>query len=883
MMSHMTSESSPTATYVADTSSSAELVNVSKTFGSTVALENVSLALHPGEVLALVGENGAGKSTCVKILAGVYRPDSGHVRMDDRDVSLHSPLDAQRLGIAVVHQSPSLFGELSIAENVFAGQPPRNRAGLIDHARMRRESGLWLSKLGLARDPATLTGTLRTSEQQLVEIARALAAHAKVLILDEPTAALTSGEVGTLFAVIDGLRKDGVSMMFVGHRLEEIFRISDRITVLRDGRWVATQNTRETTQPEAVRLMVGRPLTDLYPARRHAIGSPVLEVKDMSAPTGLRDINLTIRAGEIVGLAGLVGSGRTELARVLFGVEKRTQGSIALSGEVVHIRSASGALAHGIAYVSEDRRGQSLIEEFSILDNATLPVVNKATRLRLVFTRLQLALVSNALGQMRLKFQDYGQPVGTLSGGNQQKVVLAKWLATNPRVLILDEPTQGIDIQAKAEVHRIVSGLAEQGLGILLISSDMPEILGMSDRVVVMRRGVLVAEYDRAEASQEALALAATGAEHVTAVASLGELRAPDIDSNKGFQQLRPALGPTRPLPADGSNSVARLLPWLRVIAARREMGLLGALAAMIIPISLINSRFLSSTNLSSVASEASLVGVVALGQLLVILTRNIDLSVGSVIGLSAFVFGDFVKGHPHAPVIVAVALSCGIGVACGVINGLIVSYGHVPAIVVTLGTLYVYRGIDSILSNGKEIAPGDIPQSIQNLVGRSVLGIPMLVWICAALFVLVGFVLRWTLRGRETYQVGSNPDGARLIGVPLNRRVTAAFAVSGLLAGFDGALWAAHYGIVDGQSAYGLELTVVAAVVVGGAALRGGYGSAFGVALGTVALFTIQNVLELARVDSNDLQAFYGAAIIFAVSVDALIGRRSRRTQAVI
>jgi ABC-type sugar transport system ATPase subunit/ribose/xylose/arabinose/galactoside ABC-type transport system permease subunit len=849
----------------------ARLTHLAKAFGPTRALVDVSFELRAGEVLALVGENGAGKSTCVKLLGGVYQPDSGEIEIAGRRVTMHSPVDAQRLGIAVVNQHPALFGDLSIAENIFAGRPLRTTAGLLDHGRMRAESAVHLERLGLQRDPATLAGSLRTSEQQLVEIARALASQAGVIILDEPTAALSTREVDTLFGVIDELRRAGATMMFVGHRLEEIFRIADRVTVLRDGRLVETRAIGDITPAETVRMMVGRPLTTLFPERSAPLGDVVLEASGLSAATGVSDVDLTIRAGEVVGLAGLVGSGRTELARVLFGIDRPTAGSLRLDGREVSVRSPASALARGIAYVSEDRRGQSLVEEFSILDNATLPVIKRATRLGLTLRRLELALVASSLQKMNLRFAGFDQPVSTLSGGNQQKVVLAKWLAANPRLLILDEPTQGIDVGAKAEVHRIISELAERGLAILLISSDMPEVLGMSDRILVMRRGRVVAEFPRAEATQEAIAAAATGA-------SADDAGAPPPEEGPAQQQ------PARKTDAGAAAEPHGRIPdWVRVVAARREVGLIGALILMIVAISLINSRFLSSTNLSSVSAEASLVGFVAAGQLLVVLTRNIDVSVGSVIGLSAYLFGSFVKNHPGAPIVVAFLIAAGVGLGCGVVNGLMVAYGKVPSIVVTLGTLYVYRGIDSILSDGKEIAPGDIPQSVQNVLTHEVLGISTLVWLTIALFVVVGVALRWTLTGREIYQVGSNPDGARLLGVPLNRRVLLAFAVSGLLAGLDGGLWAAHYGIVDGQTAFGKELTVIAAVVVGGVALRGGYGSALGVALGTVALFTIQNALQLAKVDSDDLQAFYGAAIVVAVAVDLAIARRSRRTKAVL
>ena len=851
----------------------AELVSVSKAFGPTQALSDVSVSLRAGEVLALVGENGAGKSTCVKVLGGLYRPDSGQVRVAGREVVLHGPLDAQRLGIAVVNQQPGLFGDLSIAENIFAGRLPRTRAGLIDHARMRREAARFLDRLGLRRHPGTLASSLRTSEQQMVEIARALAAKATVLILDEPTAALSTGEVDRLFEVIGELREDGVALMFVGHRLEEIFRISDRMTVLRDGRLVDTRRTAEMTEGETVRLMVGRTLTALYPQRDAAPGGVMLEVAGLSAPSGLRDISLSIRAGEIVGLAGLVGSGRTELARVLFGIDPKSSGSVRLADHEVTVRSPADAMARGIAYVSEDRRGQSIIEDFSILDNATLPVIKDATRLGIVLKRLEIALVSGSLQQMNLRFRSYDQPIGDLSGGNQQKVVLAKWLATRPRLLILDEATQGIDVGAKAEVHRIISALAAQGLAILLISSDMPEVLGMSDRVLVMRRGRLAGEFSGAEATQETVAAAATGAA---------------LDGGQAAAAPQPRIAAQAPaaraapakiaVPARGSG-----MALLRHLAGRREMGLLGVFVLMVIPIVLINPRFLSAANLSSLSAEAALVGIVAAGELLVVLTRNIDISVGSVIGLSAFLFGSFVKDHPATPLIVPVLLVGAVGLACGVINGLIVGYGKVPSIVVTLGTLYVYRGIDAILSNGKEIAPGDIPQSMQNFASRQILGISVLVWLCVVVFAAVGSALRWTLRGREIYEIGSNPDGARLIGVRISRRILTAFAASGLLASLAGALWALHYGIIDGQSAYGLELSVVAAIVVGGVALRGGSGTVLGVALGTIVLFTIQNVMELAKVNSYDLEALYGAAIIVAVSIDMLIARRGARHTAVI
>ena len=362
----------------------AELIDISKRFDTIYAVKHVSLQMRTGEVLALVGENGAGKSTCVKMLGGVYHPTEGTIRVNGNDVDLKTPLDAQRLGIAVVHQHPGLFPDLPIYENVYAGQPLTSKFGLLDHARMAQEARKFLEMLGLRVDPAMNTGLLSTSEQQLVEIAKALAFDAKILILDEPTASLTIGETDRLFKVIEDLKDHGVAMLFVGHRLEEIMAVSDRITVMRDGQWVADLETADTNEQRIVELMVGRELTDIYPEKVAAIGDVVLQLRGLGVTGNFSDVNIDVRAGEIVGLAGLVGAGRTEVARAVFGIDKPNAGHIELNGQELRITSPATALAHGIAYVSEDRRGQSIIEDFSILDNATLPVIENASRLGLI-------------------------------------------------------------------------------------------------------------------------------------------------------------------------------------------------------------------------------------------------------------------------------------------------------------------------------------------------------------------------------------------------------------------------------------------------------------------------------------------------------------------
>ncbi len=846
----------------------AELRGVSKSFGGTVAVDDVSFDLRSGEVLALLGENGAGKSTCVKLLAGVYRPDRGHTFLQGHPLDLHSPSEAHRHGIAVMHQHPGLFDHLSVAENIFAGHPRKNRWGWLDHSGMNREGSRLLEVVGLSIDPNELLGRLRTSERQLVEIAKALAVAARLLIMDEPTAALSQREVNRLFDVVGALRKRRVAMLFVSHRMDEIYRIADRIAVLRDGRLVALMQADQMPRNRAVQLMVGRALSDMYPALDSQFGKPVLKVDRLARSGVFREVSFTLRAGEILGFGGLVGSGRTEIARVLFGVDQPTTGTVCIADTPVSFRSPADAMKAGIAYVSEDRLGQSLIMDFGILTNASLPVIDQATHLGLVQNERELELVKPHLDRLRLRFRRFDQPVNTLSGGNQQKVVLSKWLATTPRLIIFDEPTQGVDVQTKAEVHAMIADLARHGIAIILISSELPELVSMCHRILVLKEGRVTGEFDRHEASQERIMHAATGAN----VSQKNSEKTP----GSGLS-TRAAMAPRRPR-AKAQN--LRFQAFFRKVFARRELGLIIAIAAVVIPVSAINPRMISGSNLIALAMDAALLSIVAAGQMLVIITRNIDLSVASVIGLAAYISADTLRAHPGLNILLAVALACAVGLGCGIINGLVVTLGRVPAIVVTLGTLALYRGLDSLAAHGKQISADQVPAAWLDLTAGSFAGIPGVVVIAITVLLMLALVLRYLSIGRELFAIGSNPDGARLIGVRVERRVLAAFACGGLLAGFDGALWASRYATIDARVASGFELTVIAAVVVGGVGIRGGSGTILGIALGGLTLLVIRNGLILVRVDPLWLQGVYGLVILAAITIDALVGGRPvRRT----
>jgi rhamnose transport system ATP-binding protein len=497
-----------------------ELVGVSKRFGATQALDGVSFQLHPGTVHALVGENGAGKSTLVKILAGIHQPDTGSVVLDGRPIAIHGPAEARSRGIAVVHQEPRLFPDLTVAENVFLGHTPKGRFGTVGWREMRRSADRIFESLSVHIDSAAVVRGLSMADQQLIEIAKAFSLEANVLILDEPTASLSAHEVQRLFTIVRQTRDRGVAVLFVSHRLEEVFELCDVATVFRDGRHIVTAPTTTLTAGDLVRHMVGRSVS-LFPRGAAKIGEVLLDVRNLSCAGEFRDISFSVRAGEIVGLAGLVGAGRTEIARVLFGLDRADRGEVLLDGRRVSFSTPSAALQAGLAYVPEDRHLDGLVEGFSIAENITLPIIPRLFPRFFISASRERSLASGYVDRLKIRSTGVDTPIEALSGGNQQKVVIAKWLATKPRVLILDEPTRGVDIGAKVEVHRIISDLAAAGLGIVLISSDLPEVLAMSDRILVLHEGRMSAEISRADATEERVMFAATGQE--TEVSASGE------------------------------------------------------------------------------------------------------------------------------------------------------------------------------------------------------------------------------------------------------------------------------------------------------------------------------------------------------------------------
>jgi rhamnose transport system ATP-binding protein len=489
-----------------------ELKDMTKRFSGVEVLHEVSFSLRPGEVHALLGENGAGKSTLVKVMTGVHQPDKGEIYLDGKRVIFSDTRESRQVGIAAIYQELSLFPDLDVAENIFVGRQPTTTGGRIDWRKLYADAEKLLLSLGVHLDLKHKARSLSIAQQQMVEIARAFSINARILIMDEPTSSLTLNEVADLFRLVRRLREEGTAIVFISHRLEELFELADRVTVMRDGSYVDTRDLKGVTRDELIRLMVGRTITDLFPKQDVKPGEVMLKVENLTRAGAFWDVSFELRKGEILGMAGLVGAGRTNVARAIFGVEPATAGSIQIEGKEVAITSSQQAIKLGLAYVPEDRQLHGLIPAMHITSNISLPMLSEYAKRGWLQDKVERESAYKAALQMEVRANNIWQLARELSGGNQQKVVLAKWLSTNPRILILDEPTRGIDVGTKAAVHALMSKLAAEGMAILMISSELPEVLGMSDRVIVMHEGHVTGHFTRAEATQEKIISAATQA-----------------------------------------------------------------------------------------------------------------------------------------------------------------------------------------------------------------------------------------------------------------------------------------------------------------------------------------------------------------------------------
>jgi rhamnose transport system ATP-binding protein len=837
-----------------------ELRGITKRFGPVEVLSDVDLSLHAGRVHSLAGENGAGKSTIVKILGGIYQPDSGRILKDGTETTILGSADARRQGIAVIHQHPAVFPDLSVAENVFVGRQPR-RMGRIDWAKMTGKARELLSSLRMEIDVRVPVKILSIAERQAIEIAKALSIDARVLVMDEPTSTISSREVDRLFEIVEQLKKQGVAILFISHFIDEILGWGDDVTVLRSGKRITTLPATDLTLEQTVRHMIGAEPGTFFPKEDAQIGMPVLSVRGLSGAGSVEDVSFDVRAGEILGFFGLVGAGRSEVAQMLFGITKPDRGEILVDGRVARPRSPRHAMRLGISLLPEDRHQQGLVLQFPIRANETLPILRQlADRLGLVDRGKETQIARDFAARMRVIATGVEQLTNTLSGGNQQKVLLAKWLIPSPRILILDEPTRGIDVGAKAEIHRIVSQLAAKGMAVILISDDAQEVIGMADRIIVLRGGRIAAESVRSSFDREAILLAAahTARDHRAPESSLGAL-------TRSFEAATASSA--------GSSFIGRLM---RV----PELGLVLALLIICAAVTIREPRFLQGANLEQVALSATLVCIVALGEAVVIIARQVDLSVGAIVATSAFISAAWLEHHPDGWILFVVLLGCAVGVALGAVNALLVAVFRIPAIVATLGTLAIYRGGVIVLAGGRQISATVLPDSYGDIARIHVAGAPLLVWLAVLLTVGFGLATRFTRTGRNLYALGSNQESARFSGISDRRHIALVFILSGLLCGFVGVLWGARFGTVDAVIAPDLHFQAISAVVVGGVSIFGGSGSVYGAALGAVIFAVLQNGVQLLGINRFWLQAVFGAAILFTVLFYNHLARRAERVE---
>lgn len=845
--------------------------SLSKSYGGVKALQSVEFSLEPGEVHALCGENGAGKSTLIKILSGSCVPDSGKVWIEGVRLQPGSVAASEAAGIAVLHQESTAFLHLNTEDNIFVGREPRRLGGLaLDRASMRRQTRRLLDRLGERFDLGKPLSELTVAERQMVGIARALSQSCRVLIMDEPTASLSERETEVLFGIIRQLRADGVSILYVSHRLEEVFELADRVSVLRDGKLVGTCLIGQTDREALIRMMVGREkergegesweagTIRPSPARLAESGKRALEVEGLSQNGVFGDVSFSVRAGEIVGLSGLVGSGRSEVAQALFGIRRPDSGTVSVSGKSLALGSTHAAMQRGISLVPEDRQHQGLVLPLSVGANLTLAILPTLTRRGLLSKTREQKLIEWAMRDLAVRAPSASAPVNTLSGGNQQKVLLGKWLASSPGVLILDEPTRGIDVGAKAEVHRLVRRLAQQGVAILLISSELPEILSLSDRILVMRDGTLSGELSREEADEERVL----------------KLALPEEKRDRESAELEGERArTTHPAWASLTRGFGRL-------ARQREYGVLALLALTVITVALVNPSFLSAGNLRDMLVNCAPAVIVACGLTLVIVTREIDISVGSLMGLTAAVVGILTSTQALGwPVPIGVVLALLLGAGVGLLNGLLVTLGRVPSIIVTLGMLTALRGVTEVVMGGEWIT--HLPPALRYLGTGAWWGIPICLWTAVGVILLTDGLARWTPLGRRIYAVGSNPHSAALVGISLRRTRMFAFTYAGLLTGVATLVSVPRLSVIESGIGVGFELLVVTCVVVGGTSISGGRGSVFGSVLGALLMGIVSTVLIFLRLGEMSTyweRAIQGGFILAAVLVDYVARQRGAR-----
>ncbi|MDR3373620.1 MAG: ATP-binding cassette domain-containing protein [Ancalomicrobiaceae bacterium] len=816
------------------------LQGIDKSFPSVKALQGVSFSCHPGEVHALLGENGAGKSTLMRIIAGVWQPDAGQIFVRGKLEYIAGPRQAHDLGIAMVHQDTRLVPDLDVARNIWLGREP-GHAGLIDVARMQQDARALLDQLGFPVNVERFVRDLSVAERQVVEIARALTAKPAVLILDEPTSALDAAEIERLFAIVRHLKAQGTAIIFISHRLPEVFAIADRITVLKDGEAVGTVDRDAVSHDSLVAMMVGRAVSLTYPQRAAAPGKVRLSVRNMSCGRKFSDISFDVRAGEILGFGGIQGNGQADVPRALFGLDKWA-GEVTLDDKVLALGTPAKAIACGLVYVSGDRHGEGLFLPHGIRENISVPHLPRWARFGFIPATAERQAADRAIERFSVKTPHRDQRVGNLSGGNQQKVVLGRWTSEHPSVYFFEEPTRGVDIASKLEIYRQIRTLASEGAGVVVVSSDLMELIGLSDRILVFSQGRIADELSGKDATEERIVGSAVGAGNDGEELAVAAIQQP----------IAPAQALRSPFLARYGSSL--LLTALLIV-------LVASTAAT-------SDFFLTAPNLSNVAMQVAPLALAALGQFLVILLGGIDLSVGPTISLVTAAISYVAVSEGGLQLAAAVAVALAIGLAVGALNALLVVRLRIPDLIATLSTYSVVFGLALIVRP----SPGGLVSDLYvDVVSYEVWGIPMATVVVVLLFALAEFLLLRGRVGQRLYAAGSSPESSYVVGISTWRVQTAAYLFCSLCAAMAGLIITARIGSGDPQAGSAFTLASVTAVVVGGASVFGGRGTAVGTLLGAIAVGIMQNALNLMHVSAYYQYIWTGLLTLVAVAAYSL------------
>jgi len=818
---------------------------IRKTFPGVVALDEVSFSVRKGEIHALLGQNGAGKSTLVKVLTGVYRPDGGEILVDGSPVRMRDPRDAEANGIVIVHQDQQLVAQFDVTRNAFLGHEIVSATGLLDLAAMREATRQVLARVGAGFSPDTLARDLTVAQREQVAIAAALLRDPKVLVLDEPTASLSETEAELLFGIVRSLRDQGVTIIYISHYLDEVLDLVDRITVLRDGRLIATRDAAGMSRADIVAMMVGREIAQLYPKEPVLIGAPLLEVRGLSQAAAVRGVDLTVRRGEIFGIAGLMGAGRSELAMALIGALPRSGGSVTVHGTPSTPRNPRAAKRQGFALIPEDRRHEGLITQLSVRDNLTLPNIARWAPFGLLNLRREKADALDLVRRLAIQPPTIRQPAKNLSGGNQQKVVIGRWLTGDAEIFLFDEPTTGVDVASKVEIYRQMTELARRGAAVIFISSDLEEIAGMCDRVAVMHKGRISQLLDRNEADPETLLYWASGS------------TAADSAAGEGSAPAQDAL-PTEPdatLPTVGG--------------ALTRWGTIAGMVLALAVIAMLAPQFLYPGNIFDVLKQGSVLAFIGLGLTIVLVAGGFDMSAGAVSQLTTnLAAGALLAGMGTAAAILVGGM---VGLVIGALNALLVIALGMPPFVATLGTMFLTMGATLLYNGGQAMTLADQPGFF--FIGQGYVGpVPFVFVLLVIVTLALHVVLRHTRLGMRMYAVGQNLAAAQLRGIPRRPHAVASFMLGGLVLGLSGVVLASYsYGASALATGIDFLISALAAAFLGSTLSRSGELNVTGTVVTALFLASLSNGLILIGISSQALPGIQGAVLILAITLGVI------------